>query len=534
MSWTPTSLRGENLVWLCDIVIGGQTYHLADRPVTAPTGEDDANVEYRGGLEFSGDVDDRLDLFTADADERSVSLTLHLAGQADVRKLIREGADLLSATGRLMLYVEGGSASDVVVLVDGVADAPEYGAEEQPVTLTLREDRQDDAALIPPEPHRYTSSTWAGTGDTGAYGERYPIVFGRPGGLFGFAAGSPGLYVETDTMLIAGHHVDSTTTISLMDGDGVADGSLVVTNTTDDLGQPVATISTAVLPNIGAITVGDPYFVRWGGDAMMDGSRPVRGAGSVIRWLLRRSSMRWDSGRLAAAEPHIDRYLIDAYIGAAPEKRVSPWEWIADHLTPILPISWRIGPRGIYPVLWRFDATALDATAEIDVDGARASRTSAVAYSDRAKIRNDLVLSYSPDKDGAYLRKVRVTGDYDAIDIGTLDLSTAHVSPYCVASRLRYGPRPMDLSSDVIEDGGTAGAVLGWMVRRYALPTRTVSFELDQTRLADLTPGDVVTVLDAEIGMVSQVALVESVRYAARGAAEVTVRTVEDIVRDRL
>ena len=104
----------------------------------------------------------------------------------------------------------------------------------------------------------------------------------------------------------------------------------------------------------------------------------------------------------------------------------------------------------------------------------------------------------------------------------------------CRASFSRYGSLPIDLSSDVIEESSTAGAVLGWMARRYALPTRTVSYDLDQRALASIEPGSVVSVSDAQVGMVAQIAIVESVRYSAIGSVVVGIRTVEDPARDRL
>ena len=110
----------------------------------------------------------------------------------------------------------------------------------------------------------------------------------------------------------------------------------------------------------------------------------------------------------------------------------------------------------------------------------------------------------------------------------------ASVLPICRVSRARYGTRPIDLSSDVIQQTATAGAVLGWLARRYALPSRTVSYDCDQTMLAAVEPGSVVLVRDAEIGLRSQVALVESMRYSAEGTVGVTVRVIEDVARDQV
>ena len=67
--------------------------------------------------------------------------------------------------------------------------------------------------------------------------------------------------------------------------------------------------------------------------ARPDGSA-ISGAGSALRWLLERSSLRWDRGRVAAVVDYLNSYRVDLSIQAAPDARVDPWEYIQQHLLP--------------------------------------------------------------------------------------------------------------------------------------------------------------------------------------------------------
>ena len=51
----------------------------------------------------------------------------------------------------------------------------------------------------------------------------------------------------------------------------------------------------------------------------------------------------------AAAAELLQGYLVDCYI----DDPVGVWEWVQGNLLPILPISIRYGPAGLYPVVWR-------------------------------------------------------------------------------------------------------------------------------------------------------------------------------------
>lgn len=527
--WTPAQLRGRRLYWLLDLTWEDQVYRISTEPVDAPTGEAGATWHYSGGLVLPDDYEDRLDLFDVDSGSRSVSLTLHLAGLVDVPKRIAEGWDLASATGRLMLWPEGGGAGEIRVIIDGPLREPEYGAEEEPVTAGLEEEDADDTGGVPAEGARYTADTWpGGTGDTEKYGERYPVVFGRPGG--GAQEGSAVLHVSSGRFLIAAHWT-AASQVRIYDE---ADGTSEVFGTgqlTDSEGNPCTTVDVSGAAVI-TVAVGDPFWVGWmnGGGALGHDGLEARGAGSVLRWWSERSTLRWDRGRVAAAIPWLDSFLIDAVAAASPDERLRPLDWIRDHLLPILPISLRRGPEGLYPVVWRWDATEQDAVAVLDADAGRVARPGPVQYGERDGIRNELVLRYKRNArtDRFTARRV-LTGDRQLPDLD----ADARVSGLCAASLLRYGRRPLEETSDVVAEDATADRILSWWARRYALPSRRVSYDVGH-ELGHLEPGDPVLVRDAEVGLPGRVALVEEVRWSTRGTMQVAVRTVPAPERDRL
>ena len=522
--WTPDKLRGRALVWLLDLRVGAQVWRVATEPIEAPTGEEGATESYRGGLDLDPSFRDQIDLFADTAGERSVPLTIHLDGLQDVVSMQDLGLRLSAATGRLMLYPDGGSDEDVLVWVDGVVLEPEYGSTEEPVTLTLSEEDADAQGLIPDEAAAYTTQTYPGTtGDQDKRGERYPIIIGAPGSAT--QDGSAPIHANSATFVLAGHAV-AATTATLYDEEDDFSESLAITESADALGRVVSWINTTLATTI-TVTVGDAFWVRWTGGGGLQGpsGSAMRGAGSIMRWMLQRSGARWDAGRTAAAIPRLDSYLIDCYIGATPDKRVSPLEWVREHLVPILPISMRRGPGGLYPVVWRFDAVEQDASGVIDADASRASRVGPVSWSARDAVKNQIVLRYGPSaRTDKYTKRKGFCGDplLPALDT---DLETNLACRWSFGS---FGSRPLERSSDVLWDDATAGAVLAWWARRYALPTRSATYSVDAVTHGHLSPGDVVVVHDDEVGFVDQVALVDAVLWRTTGDLAISVRTLEN------
>lgn len=301
--------------------------------------------------------------------------------------------------------------------------------------------------------------------------------------------------------------------------------------------------SNATVSSIGAATVDSSFqpnsgqsksvFIAWrddddttrGGIAGTDGL-PIRGAADVLHYLLSRSGIPTDRGRFLAAGHVLNRYKLDFSIDA----QCKPWEFAKANLLPLLPVSIASGDAGLYPVVWRIDATAHDATCHLDrTSDPRMERASAVSY-DRA-IYNDWTLQYAMSiRTGAYCGQIRMSASAEE---GALS------SFYCARSQARYRRSdgaplvaPKTIQTFCVYDDTTASLILQWMSRLYAFARRRVDYILPERKYATLYVGQVVTVTDPDLYLEAQVALIESVQVDGSPMMRVRLLMIEDPVRD--
>lgn len=543
--WPRATVAGRALVWLLDLDVGGYMLRAASIVCDVPQ-QDGSTVAYRGGLSV-GDWSDAIDLFAASPSPQQIAVEVRLDGDVEAwQTLARQGHRLATATATVSVWPEGGSVDDVRVVLRGGVDEPEHGGADEAVRLSVVEDAVDAMGLIPDADARVIDwpsvsdprpTTWdgcRGSGNPDHVGERYPIVIGRPGrgtAAAGDAMDSEqGLNVHNDAaasindaVLIAGHPVIATQ-VTVYDADDDVSEALSVVEMADDLGRQVSVVSLAAAASL----TWDPdhaYWVRWtqsGGLAGHDGSE-MTGAGQVLRWMLERSQAQIDRGRLAAALPLLDGYRIDAVVVASPEERIRPLDWVREHLSPILPISMRRGPDGLYPVVWRYDAPSTDAVAVIDADAARAVRTSALGWSSVRDCYAEIEVWHRRDhRAQTYASRVLLSGDPQARSRD----DTAAPHALLRASWMAGVRRRREVRSDVVADDATAGRIAAWLAQRYALPTREVVYHVGWSEVSHIEPGDVVLVRDAEVGLDEDVAVVQAVTLAETWAT-VRVRLLE-------
>ncbi len=243
---------------------------------------------------------------------------------------------------------------------------PQYGAEGEAVSFSLESNPFEDRALIPADSYRVTLETWPDHEDD-ATNRYYPIVFGSPGvyklndGTGATVAGSPGYGIGTvDTgsgpmysVLIAGHEVEATQITLYNPVTGFSSVTPVVT-TTDGLGQivsiaqPVTLIGTEQLWVIWETFVGSAIG---SGGLINDHYTGIRtGAGEVLSYFFRLSTIEQDRGRWRAIEDYLNqRFKFSGYL----DKQCSPWDFIKDNFLPLLPLGVIAASDGLAPVLWR-------------------------------------------------------------------------------------------------------------------------------------------------------------------------------------
>jgi hypothetical protein len=600
----PNDLRGRTCRWLLDLTFAGRTLRLSDDEVDVEQ-EDGTSLHYVGVLDAIEAEEGLDFLADASGSSTSVAIACVLpvdvpalvaaghdlgAARAELSRWI-EG----TAYESRRRVISGGlsdpeyGASDEPVSFSIEASPWADSAEIPPPALTVTGSNWTDDMILS-----------LATEDLGLY---YPIVVGCPGKVSaavasaGWVTGSQPVFVDHRntayagvtppaagerihiTAVFAGHHVTATS-VYLNTEEYTAGHRFRVLNTFDKQGHPVAilpwyvdrdnsdsddfeydstviyTFSSGTLHSLGSTPASiDNSFqpiageslpiyagvldeeTEGGGGAIGPDGTTMRQAGDVLEFLLGYSNAPIDRGRFAAAKPLLSGFLFDFTI----DGKTTPWEFIAQQLLPLLPVSLVVGPDGIYPIVWRWDAGVNDAVAHLStaVDPS-IERASNVSY-DSDTILNDFTLKYALSiRTGTYMGKARLAGDEEDIDPDNLgDVTTGLIGYHARLSQLRYrngdGSRlvvPETIETLAVYDDTTAQKILAWRSRAYAFARRRVEYLVPENVYGWLERGNVVTITDADLSWTQQVALVESVVTDGSGQIRLKLLLIEDPVRD--
>lgn len=570
----PSQLTGRRVHWLLTVEVGGVLMRMADDELDVVTDAGEV-YHYSAGLDDI-ETTESISLFSDSSGQLSVPLEFLPPPGVSIAEMIARGDDLSAGRGELARWVEGTTyEARRVVLVGGLTD-PEYGDDGEAVATTLEERLAYVETLTSSPAFATNALTWPGSSVASLSDEwldvPYPIVIGRPGktGESDYITGSPALWVDHrfivptspppstwgGVVVLAGHHVSAERVYLNNDQYTTVDHRFKVFNLWDAQGHPVAVVpwyvsSTSTGPAFdfdGAATYADhyvadpdvaaggltlslgagarldptfvssdqlPLYVIWddeaafGGGLVRDGVT-IRGAGDVLAYFLGLTTIAVDWGRLAAATPLLDAFKLDGCI----TERVDVWTLLQDEILPLLPVSIVSGPLGIYPVVWRYNATAADAVLVIDADtDASISRDGRVAYDsqDRAnRLSLEYQLSY---RTGNYQTTLTYGSEADA----ALD-SAVTEHPLCTWSQGRTG-RVVERSqaSAWVYDDSTAYAILEWQAAAYALPTRTVSYQVPEVEFVHVERGMVAVLTDSSIYAAGAVCLVREVTTDGTG-----------------
>ena len=258
---------------------------------------------------------------------------------------------------------------------------------------------------------RITLDTWPDA-DPANLDKYYPIVFGTPGvydlpdGTPAEVPGSPAYKLVNGgtgggKVLIAGHEVAaSEVTLIGFHSFGTSSNVLNVQTEVDPLGTVISTVQSSTIAS-----PGDRFFVIWnrlpigtavGSGGLINDRRngDRTGAGEVMTYFFRRSTIKQDVGRWRAIENYLDqRFKLAGFVSEAR----SPWEYIKDNILPLVPVSLIASSDGLAPVLWRRDAKKSDAVAHLTA-GPNLSRVGRVSYA-KQDIINEIRLGCAPRAD---------------------------------------------------------------------------------------------------------------------------------------
>jgi hypothetical protein len=546
--WTPAQLS-STIRWVLKLEYAGGTWYMTDEAMTIDDGTGGTIVLTDGLLE-TGDTVESIDLWATEAPRRSSSVAFDLG--IDVATLIEEGHDLAGCMAELAQLADGDPWTARRPFVRGRLVEPQYGAQGEGVQASIEQDVLTDESEIrtvnvTPLAFAFAQQAVTGLefiGSTSPSADEnvtivVPAVLGTPGG--GLNPGTIATRVETFRTpattdyyylwLIAGHAVDATT-VTLRATDGT-EAVFSVQTCTLDSGEVVSFVVDFVGVAVPTWTnTTEAAVVLWtGGGGLVDQNYgPLRYAGDYVAWLLSLTEQDVDHARVNLAREQLRAYEIATYL----DEPVTVSEYIREVILDILPVSMMVGPRGVYPYVWRWDATSEDAVASWDLTtDLDIARESVVTYEDADRVANTVQLLYgwAPRAD-TYTREMWAVGDPASRPRGlrfggAASLALSYWSdPILARSTVRYGVRRDALETAIVHDDLTASRVLAWRSRRWALPSRVVEYSAPQT-YAWVEPGDYVTVTDPDLAWTERLCLVQSRAWAADGSVRYTLRVQE-------
>jgi len=517
-----SELVGAELVWLLSVTYAGRVFRWSTSPVDL-TDDDGAPIYFDGGMD-PVEIEDGVRLLSTGIED--LSIPFDVVFPVDVALWIQRGHPLAESAAEVAVMIQGGTYQERRVVLLGTLTQPTYGAEYEPVSFSVERPPWDDRALIPTAKQKVNASS-----PSSQQGRWFPLVFGTPGaftwasGTATVTSGSPAIVLtvsgdDAATLLIAGHWVDAAN-VRIYDAGGAGE-NFAVTNTTNSSGR-IATVDVSAASTVNLES--DDWWVGWNdGGGMLNDTHdaPRSGAGEVLEWALRQSTIPIDRVRWSLARPTLDRFKLSGYI----DEPVSPWEWLADNVLPLLPVSVRSGPAGSFPVVFQYDATSADAVESVTA-GAGFVRVGSVVYPNAA---TDLVNEIRIE----FANRARTSEPYRLVTVGpeVWDSDDPDTVPnyFAKVSKTRHGVRSTIISTDIVYDTSTAMAIGQWMARAKSLAVREVTYESSH-EFGWLVPGDVVLLTDAELHLDEHLVHVLSVSWQPSGLA-ITFLIPDDPPRD--
>lgn len=532
--WTPSQLSGT-IRWVLSLEYAGGTWYLGQESMTIDDGAGGTIVISDGLLDLA-DMTEALDLWSTDSPRRSVPVKFDLG--VDVAALIEQGHDLAGCVAELAQLADGDDWSARRPFVVGRLQEPQYGADGEGVRASIEQDvlSSDEAFVVKPVIGKALEAVLITLGYL-AWGvdqvdASAPYIIGLPGGGTEPGSVAPYSVVMLDSTsaffmfyLLAAHAVEATTVTLINPDDNTSIVASVLHVTV--LGETIAlavenTSLTTMTPTKVPVVVWDA-----GGGLIDETIGLLETAGDFIAWLLRLTEQQVDHGRVNAAREALRAFKIGTYI----DESVTVADYIREAVLDLVPVSMMTGPRGVYPHVWDYTATADAAVAHLDViEDPDIERDGLVTYEDADKIANTVTLTYrwSPLFDGyTSVMTSRGDGRVPRLQYGGFDEPLDYYAdPVLARSFARYGARRATIETALVHDVLTATRVLAWRSRRWALPSRVVDYTCPQ-RWAWIEPGDFITVTDPDLAWSERLCLVQSRAWASNGSVRYTLRVQE-------
>jgi hypothetical protein len=460
-------------------------------------------------------------------------------------ELVARGTPLEGRSAILRRWTVGTILERAEVAIRGRTYAVSMGSAAEPLEVELQRSASEESRTLPHPQAAIDTTTWPITGGyttpERSGGVPYPVIIGAPGHSLGVpdasvpvVYGQTGAAAATSYIVIADGPIDAgTVRLYDLDADPPTSADRTVSVVSDLLGRSVSVVTAAAVSDSAEYYIGLADASGYGLGVKHRGTA-IRGAASVLRWALQDyTDLVVDWSRFDAAAPLLDAYKIDTWIIEV----VNVWEWASNAVIPLLPIELRESEAGLYPVVWRWDATARDSVWHLDATRgsgrvSRAGRMELVADG----IANEITVLYGPAADGGsrwhYRQVATARGRQLATPATTTPGDDSRVLGFgtLLDSQRIYGLRSETISAPVVWDHATAGLILRDVVRSRSFARRSVRYE-GPPELETLRIGDVVTITDPELFLDRAVALVVDVDPGA--AVGVDVLLLDDPRRTR-
>lgn len=523
---TNTQLMGSTPVFCVEFLWGGRVHRYATHDITLQS--NGGPIHYLPSImEF--DFVESADLTSIDLEANIVSMGL-IMDDVDLLERWSQG-DTMEGLDAEFFYllmrdnVAQQDFEDRVVLYRGQIQEPQIGDPNQFyqfVSISIEAQPYDSNRLLM-DSNKYIDTRFDDRDTNTSDGKPYPIILGSAGGAIRTTEGTtknifalPNYNTQRydshyGEMMIAGHEVEATEIV-------IQDENFMETTKTigvrdDGRGNVFSYVrlipsDNVAIPNYSGSGESRQwwyYFTNGGGLINPFGDGDLKGAGDICRWALQRSGQLIDDGAWANLSPILNQYNFEGYIN---DPKVTAFDWLNGNILPFLPITVRMGPKGLRPILIEMWAlTHVTSMAAITVDnGSNVVQVSPInTIRTTSELVNELTLRWGKRGfDQSYTSMVRVTNikseEYDV------------VSDYSILSANRYGTKPAAMDSDYIYDRDTAIKVAMDLVRSKCLPIQSIEVDVDM-ELGWLMVGDVLDVTVPKLYLTNHKMIIVSKRW---------------------
>lgn len=421
-------LRNAEVAWCLDFRWLGRTFRLSTHHIELEL-PDSSTVQYVAGM-TEPDVVDAVER-NGIHDSATAPIGLYLDG-FDIAEEVARGNPLERAEGELfMVFVDRTTGKarhsweERYSFLTGRLSQPQYAHPDQApgyMQFSLVQQVGEDNSLLLPANAVLNRETWPDA--PGKFiGKIYPVVIGNPGlyqqasGGFEITSGSPGYPIkltlagQRETLLIAGHDVQADSVIVYMKG--LDEGHTYdVVQVKDGLNRTVSIVSDLAAPTSSgtpttAFLESDEYWVHWptGNGGLIGGldNGLISGLGDVVVWALLLTSLPVDLLKWQNESALLNQIQVACYIN---EPTLTPWSWVSGLLDELF-IEVRTGPRGLYPMVRRFESSTAEGVASV-VEGPEFEPLSAVTVNSMlSDVINQVTMRFAVRADtGDYLRQL--------------------------------------------------------------------------------------------------------------------------------